>query len=36
MYQTLLISFNMIYFIVLAFNWEPDAIIKLKQLLKVK
>ena len=31
--QELLIS---IYLIVLAFNWEPDPIIKLKQLLKVK
>ena len=26
----------MIYLIVLTFNWEPDAIIKLKQLSKVK
>ena len=25
----------MIYLIVLTFNWEPDALIKLKQLLKV-
>ena len=25
----------MIYLIVLTFNWEPDAIIKLKKLLKV-
>ena len=25
-----------IYLIVFTFNWEPDAIIKLKQLLKVK
>ena len=25
-------TINMIYLIVLTFNWEPDAIIKLKQL----
>ena len=29
-------TINMIYLIVLTFNWEPDAIIKLKQLSKVK
>ena len=29
-------TINMIYLIVLTFNWEPYVIIKLKQLLKVK